>query len=192
MNRHSRRGKASSFRWAALGLATLVSLASGCGSKDETPEPPGRGSAACNEWQRALCGWAQGCGAAADVVAECKRQVRGINCKSDELASNCATALSGGACTATTAAGCDIRDLADPVPAQAACSELVGSLCDAFERCGQQDKASCVAEQGPALCDNALGVGLSLDSCQSELRTLACSAASLPNSCEDLVLQDQG
>src|SRR5262249_30632209 len=118
-------------RTAAAALLTLT-LSCSSPSNNGSSGPVGRGTAACNQWQTAICGWVTRCGA--PLGTACAEQADAISCISDQKAQDCATALNGAGCTAPPA-GCDLSDLADPAPAITACNQFTDELC-AFEvRC---------------------------------------------------------
>jgi hypothetical protein len=174
-------------RFSCLALLTLLL---GCSDKDSGGgAPEGRGTDACNEWQGAVCDWLDKCGGADEQVTTCRRQAAGITCKSDEQASNCAASLSSNACSAPPAA-CDLRDLADPTAATAACNQFTDAACSAFERCGQS-KADCLADPAVAtLCTGVIGHTLAFEQCIQELDTLSCSATTTPDICSGVIVKN--
>jgi hypothetical protein len=172
----------------SLSLSLLLPL-TGCKDDESSGPPAGRGSETCNEWQGALCDWASRCNASSSQVATCRHQAAAISCKSDEQAANCVSQLSSGACTQAGAAGCDVRDLADPAPATAACNQYVDAVCSAEERCGRS-KADCLANPTiGTLCTNLIGHTLDFEQCIEEIGTLPCTASDLPNVCDAVFLQ---
>jgi hypothetical protein len=178
----------------------LCALAVGChGGDDDDDKAPtcsvpadARGSDACHAWQRAICNYAGKCGTL--VQCDCIAQARAITCASDEEATRCTQALASAACSATNdLSGCDLVDMADPAPAVTACQAYVATFCVADERCGGGSAAVCATDAMNQIdCSAAIGVQPSMDQCLSEIETLACSAASAPKSCDNVLLLSDG
>ena len=161
----------------------------GCSSSSGDDAPKGRGDDACHQWQSAVCAWGTRCGASTTVMDTCKAQAPGITCKSDDLATSCAASLKSNACT-TPPTGCDLRDLADPAPAVTACGQYLDAVCTSIERCGGSTKAECLADpQFADLCTGVIGFKLSFEQCLGQLKTIACTAASLPDTCSGVILK---
>jgi hypothetical protein len=175
---------------SVLSFSLLLSL-TGCKSDDDSGPPAGRGSDACREWQGAICDFSDRCTVASSAdVEKCRHQAPGITCKSDEQASNCVAQLSNGACTQATGLGCDLRDLADPAPATAACNQFLDALCSAAERCGQSTKAACLADpQLSTTCTGVIGHTLDFEQCIKELGALSCTANDAPAICDGVILK---
>ena len=169
--------------WLPLLLLTLPA----CGGSDSDAAPPvGRGTAMCHEWQTALCDTVNRCGGSAQVGV-CREQVLAISCTSDEAAGNCVSALAAPSCTISDA--CQVRGIADPAPAVAACAEYVDTLCTASERCGA-DKAMCVADaQARGVCTGVIGYEPSFERCISSLKSLSCTANASPAECKSVFLK---
>jgi hypothetical protein len=73
----------------------IVAALPGCGGDDRGDESTdsggnGRGTAACQDWQDAICDFAADrCGAISR--SQCDRQYQGIECATDAKASECST-----------------------------------------------------------------------------------------------------
>lgn len=164
-------------------------LVVGCSSSSSDDAPKGRGSAACQKWQSTLCGWAKKCGVSAAQVAQCNEQARGVTCKSDELANSCTATLQSDSCS-TAAVGCDIRDLADPAAAETACAGYLDAVCTSVERCGGATKADCLADPAlAAVCPGAIAYTLDYEACLSQIKTVSCTAETLPAICTGVILK---
>jgi hypothetical protein len=173
------------FSWFAL-----LTLVLGCSDKESGGDaaPAGRGSDACNEWQGAVCDWLARCGGSDEQVTTCRRQAAGITCKSDEQAGSCAAELSSNACSSPPVS-CDLRDLAAPTAATAACDQFADAACSAGERCGQS-KAECLADPKVAdLCTGVIGHTLAFEQCLQELDALSCSAETTPEICKGVIVK---
>jgi hypothetical protein len=171
-----------------LTLLFATVLLGGCGPDSEDGGPEPRGTPACHKWQGAVCNWMSRCGASTEQVSTCREQAAGITCTSDEAANACVTQLSGSSC-AEPPVGCDIRDLADPTPALAACDQFVDALCSAAERCGQ-GKAECLADPTlQTVCVGVIGHKPTFEQCISELGTISCSASDGPAVCDGVILK---
>lgn len=158
---------------AALAFALL---AAGCGD-DASEVASGRGSVACQDWQDAICDFgADECGLT--DRARCDSQYQGVVCRDDAQASACANDLNAASCLAPPQ-GCDIRDLADPAPAQAACTTLLSAICERNARCSGStiDTERCIAAQEIVLsfdCAQALSIDLRYEHCLELLQDPAC------------------
>jgi hypothetical protein len=169
-------------RAGLLGLA-LLGLA-GCSDEAGKSQPTGRGTPKCNEWQTAYCDWTSKCRGPATACEAAKATY----CKSDQEAARCATGLSSAGCT-DPPARCDLRDLADPVPAQKACDAYESAICKHDENCQVNTYDSCLAVLKTALnCTNALGVMRGYEQCMVEVPKIACTATSLPSVCKNILL----
>jgi len=160
-----------------------------CGSSDSgaSAAPPGRGSAACHEWQSALCDAQSRCGASAAVVATCRDQAAGTTCQSDQAASDCATTLAAPGCAFP--AECQIKAMADPAPALTACAQYTDTVCSGAQRCGD-DKATCLADPTIAtVCTGVIGYKTAFEACISAINALSCSAQMAPAVCEGVFLK---
>src|SRR5687768_2677752 len=125
------RASTPTFLSVALALGALTAC-----NGDDGPgaEPPGRGSAACRDLQDALCDFAADTCRVTDRTS-CDDMFRGIECKSDATASNCANALQSASC-GTGAFGCDLQSVVDAAPAIARCEALVSAVCERTSECG--------------------------------------------------------
>jgi hypothetical protein len=176
-----------------VGVA-VASLLLSCSSNDESPyvRPKGRGSAACQAWQKAFCDFAAlDCGAVSEQ--QCVESYYSISCNSDETAQSCATALDNATCTGGLPAGCSVDDLADPAPAVAACNDLINAVCTKQSTdCGQGTLEQCLTTSQTQLdCTKAIGYGASYETCLSDLQKMACSASSLPGTCKNVITVKQ-
>jgi hypothetical protein len=168
---------------AALAVA---SLAFAC-SDDANNPPAGRGSAACHEWQGAYCGLLAKCQA---PNAACD-QVKGIACRSDDEARQCANTVNTMQCAAPPAS-CDVVAIADPAPAQKACEDFQNALCARTEECQPGSQDACLEQVKAALaCTRAIGFGLSYEQCMADVAKLACAATAGPDSCKGVILVNQ-
>jgi hypothetical protein len=176
---------------AAMVSWSALVLAAGCGSSSSTDTPvKGRGTLACNAWQTAICDWASKC--SAPNAAACVDQANGVTCISDEKAQSCATAIAATGCTSVPA-GCNLPDLPDPAPAQAACQKFVDTACSATMRCNSTISAdSCQQQIKAALdCTQVNSVKLTFEQCISELTTLSCDASESPAICKGVLVSIQ-
>lgn len=165
----------------ALGGALFVA---GCGGDDDE-SPPGRGSAACQDFQDSACDFgADRCGST--NRAACDHAFKGIECKSDEAASACANALNGASC-GQAVSGCDLDAIIDPAPAVMRCEQLIDKVCDHFVACGSfPNRETCAPSLGMTSvlsCDNAVSTSLSYETCMEQIGELSCQARMLPSVC---------
>jgi hypothetical protein len=171
--------------WAAVFV--LASLAIGCSGDAGSPPPAGRGSVACHEWHGAYCGLLAKCQAS---NAACD-QVKGIACRSDDEARQCAKVLNAMQCAAPPTS-CDVGAVADPAPAQKACEDFETALCARTEECQPGSQDACLEQVKAALaCAKAIGVGLSYEQCMVDVAKLACAASAGPDSCKGVILINQ-
>ena len=169
-------------RLAALTCLSALVLA-GCPDDSDGEGPVGRGTAACQDWQDAICDFGAGrCGAL--DRARCDEQYQGVTCRSDSAASDCSNAFNTAPCTGAPA-GCDLSDIADPAPAQQACEALVARVCERQMECDAATTIeSCTTMLLMALpCDTAIAYTLAYESCLTAIDTASCTAASLPDVC---------
>jgi len=170
-------------------VLTLTCLTVACSSNDNHAyvRPTGRGSTACQAWQKAFCDLAA-VECASTTEEKCVDTYYSITCNSDEKAQACATALDNSTCATGLPANCNVTDLADPAPAIAACNALVDALCQKESDCGASTVDTCKTQIGSTLnCSTAIGYTPGYDTCISDLSKLACSAANLPSSCTDVI-----
>jgi len=174
-----------------------AAAAAGCKGDDDDEEAkcnlPGgaRGTPECQRWQVAICDFGSSCGSLGQC--DCIGQTSGIECVSDAEATRCADALKSATCSNTSElAGCDITEMANRAPAQAGCLQYLDTVCQADERCGGGDAATCVTLHngtgtGQIDCTRAVALTLSFEKCLSELNALECGA-DFPSACEGSVL----
>lgn len=170
-------------------VLTLTCATVACSSNDNHAyvRPTGRGSTACQDWQRAFCDLAA-VECASTTEAKCVDTYYSITCNSDEKAQACATALDNATCATGLPAGCNIPDLADPAPAIKACNDLLDTLCNKENECGAATVDACKTKLSADLnCATAIGYTPGYDTCMTELPKLSCSAADLPASCTDVI-----
>lgn len=177
-----------------VSLCVLVGCGGGSdgGGGDGGGASVGRGSAACRDWQDALCDFvSQQCGGLSRAL--CDEQYQGVSCLSDATATACSNAFNSSSC-ASPPASCDIADIADPAPAQQACREFIDHLCASGIRCGQYaTDAECQADttSGGLDCETIAVFKLSYETCLEEIDALSCTAVALPASCNDVFLRVQ-
>jgi hypothetical protein len=176
-------------RWMC-GLVAVASLLVSCSSDNGSTyvRPKGRGSAACQAWQKAFCDFAAlDCKAVSE--AQCVDTYYTITCNSDEKAQSCATAIDNASCSSDPITGCNIDDLADPAPAVAACNSLLDAICKKESTdCGQGTIEQCMTTlQAQLDCSKAIGYAASYETCLSDLAKMACNAPSMPGSCTDVI-----
>jgi hypothetical protein len=171
----------------AMAVHAVFALAVGCsGDSGDNGQHAGRGSPACNEWQSALCGWAVRCPVPGGGTCD---QVKAIACKSDAEAKRCAEALSAASCSSPPS-NCDVRDIADPAPAQKACNDFVSVSCDWTEKCQPGTRDACLQQAKEVLnCSLVIGVTLAYEQCMSEIPGLACTNTDGPPSCKGVLLK---
>jgi hypothetical protein len=174
---------------AASYMLVSATLALACSSPSTPAAPKGRGTPACNEWQTAIVSWASKCGTS---TASLQDQALGITCSSDQTALDCATAFNAAACTALPP-GCQLRDLADPAPAAAACQQFIDETCTATVRCDPSTTSDLCHQQASTKvdCTKAIGVKLSFEQCISELKAISCQASMTPASCTGALVSSQ-
>jgi hypothetical protein len=167
--------------------AWLLVLAAACGDDDDGDDSgPGRGSAACQDWQDAICDFASGECRALDR-ATCDDNFKSVTCNSDARATECSNAFNSGSCMAPPP-NCDLSDLADPAPARQACEQLLSRLCTHVVDCGMATEAACLQEARTAVdCSRAIGHSLGFEACIAEIDTLACTVVALPDACDDVI-----
>jgi hypothetical protein len=170
----------------AFALATFAGTAcssdAGNGGTGTTPGG-GRGSTACQRWQTAACKFVVGCGLLSQ--SRCDENYKGIACKSDAQASDCAVKFGSATCASAPAA-CDISDLVDTAPAIASCNQYLDAICKTTTRCSPTTTATaCHAEVAAQVdCSKAAGLSTSFDTCLRELDTASCTAQAQPDSCD--------
>jgi hypothetical protein len=160
--------------WLLASLAVLVA----CGQ-----DLPGRGSTACHDWQDAVCDYNQKCQGTLNR-AQCNDQFQAITCKSDGLAHTCEDAYRNLACKVEPPSTCSAAEVADPKPAQDACSTLIDRFCDRYVTCGTADsKDSCVmiASTQAFDCSRAIGYTLDFESCLAAIAAADCSSLEDPD-----------
>jgi hypothetical protein len=170
-----------------LGIWGLVLPACGNGDdgNDNQGETAGRGSAACNKWQSALCGWASRC-QSGSAVQLCN-QAKGITCQNNAAAEACSSSLASSACTEFPT-GCQPLDQANPAPAQAACNGFLEAVCRRQDECMPGSFDSCLTQlRGMVNCSLAVGFQLGYEECLAQIGALACDASDLPAICEDVL-----
>lgn len=173
--------------WALSVTATLLIAACGDGG-DGDKDRPGRGSAACRNWQDAICDLEDNCDGLPREL--CDEDYQGVTCLSDAMATSCATRLRDGCrITESEYLMCDIEAIADPLPAQAACDEFVERVCAHFVACGQSpSETECVAATRlEAKCDDAIAVSLRFEDCMRDVEALECPDVALPASCATVI-----
>ncbi len=104
-------------------------------------------------------------------------------------ATDCATALNAASCMMPPA-GCDLKDLADPAPAMAACNQFIDEVCNAMIRCDPTVMSATCHQQTAAQidCTKVIGAKLSFEQCISDLKSIACTATTAPMSCSGALL----
>ena len=177
---------ASIKRWSGA-LFAVLALGSGCGDDSGNSGPPGRGSAACNQWQSAYCGLVSKCQGAAQACD----QVKGIYCKSDAEAQRCANALGSATCSGPPA-GCDVLDIADGAPAQKACTDMQTAVCQRNDECQPGTRDACLTQINDVLnCSKAIGITLAFEQCLVETAKISCTNPTTPLICKGVVLLTQ-
>jgi hypothetical protein len=177
----------------AVCLAVLVGLGLFACSEDDTGSTPpkGRGTTACQAYQKAFCNYA-GVKCPTNITEqECINDYYGIECTSDDAAQSCATAFNAAIC-GNMPPSCQPIDIANRAPAVAACAAYIDALCNKGESCGGDPYDTCVAEATASLdCSTALSVGLSYETCISEIKNVACTTQVLPTSCMGVIKATQ-
>jgi hypothetical protein len=175
--------------WGLL-IGTLV-CAGGCGGTSGdggasgSPTTVGRGSAACQTWQTAICKFVVGCGLS--TQSSCDDNYKAIACKSDAVATGCAEKFHSATCT-TAPSGCDLSDVGDPAPAIAACNKYLDSVCAGETRCAGTSAGDCHAKVAALVdCSQAIGVTAAFDTCIHELQTLSCTTQADPQACHGAI-----
>lgn len=170
-----------------IGAIALVALGLGCSSGGGNGAPAGRGTPACNQWQSAVCEWITKC-QVSGAATTCE-QLKGIACKSDAEAQRCATAVASASCTSPPA-NCNIADLADPVPAKKACEDFQAAACQRNEECQPGTRDACLEQiKGTLDCSVVIGVALAYEQCMTEIKTVACTSTTGPDSCKGVLLR---
>jgi len=174
----------------AVGAVALAVL--GCAPAAEDEEETGalgRGTAACREWQDALCDWAADQCAGMSRSA-CDRQAQAVACSSDAEARACTVILREASCDEPETE-CGVLAMADRDPAVQACEEYAEVVCAAEERCGTSVASSCTGPLiGQLRCADAYGVTLDYEACLYRLETLGCTDA-FPSICDTVVLVEE-
>ncbi len=151
--------------------------------------PPGRGSVACQDWQDAICDFAVGCGAVDRTT--CDSQYKGVECLSDQEASECSNAFNDADCAGPPLA-CDISDIADPAPAVDKCNTFMQRTCELQNECSDQfatlDECLTALEAASGLsCEDAIAVELGYEDCLAALDGLDCRSAIMLDQCEGVI-----
>lgn len=170
-----------------MGLTALAgSACSSDASGGGTGTTAGRGSTACQSWQTAVCKFVVGCGALSQST--CDDNYKGIACKSDAQATDCATKFRSASCAAPPRA-CDITDLVDTAPAIASCNQYLDAVCAMNTRCSPTTTAEACHTQVAAQldCSKAAGVSQSFETCLQELKAASCSVQTHPKSCDGAI-----
>jgi hypothetical protein len=160
-------------------------LLAGCKADDD--EPRGRGTAACRDFQDAVCDFAADQCRASDR-GTCDSVFQGVECKSDSAASACANGLNDAVCGGA-ASSCDLSQIIDTQPAIDRCHTLIGMLCGHLADCGQvPSREQC--EATPAMlgvdCAQAASASLRYEDCIAKLDGLACGAQ-VPSECNKVI-----
>lgn len=170
-------------------VGCVASLLMGCNSADDNSyvRPTGRGSTACQAWQKAVCDFAAvRCGIVAETV--CVDTYYSITCNSDATAQSCTSAIQAATCTTGLPAGCNIDDLVDPAPAVTACDNLLTAVCNKVAECGGGTVEACVTKQQTQTdCSTAVGYTARYEVCLSDVSKMTCTTASQPASCENVI-----
>jgi hypothetical protein len=175
----------------SVGAWLVSALLPACSNEEDSYErPAGRGTAACQAWQKSMCDLVVKCGGLSE--RECVDNFYGMSCLSDSVAQSCATSLASASC-AGIPAGCDVPDVVDPAPAVAACNALIAATCQRGVDCGGTTMAACTSEAAASLdCSTAMAYTLDYEKCMSQIGALACTATALPDSCTSVILQNPG
>jgi hypothetical protein len=165
-----------------VGLALLL----GCDGEDNRTS--GRGTAACHDFQDAVCDFAADECRVVDR-AGCDDIFRGVECTSDSAASACANALNAATCGAG-AAGCDLRATINGAPAVMRCNQLMDLMCGRAVRCGQFASVETCRMQSTSMvgldCKDAASVSLRYEECEKLIPDLACTATT-PAVCRGVI-----
>jgi len=176
------------FNWLGV-VGVTSSLLLACSSDDGHgyTRPVGRGSAACQAWQKAFCDFAAvECGLTTE--ASCVDTYYAVSCNSDANAQNCATQLDNSTCNMGMPAGCNLTDLADPAPAVTACNNMLTAYCAKGASCGKTTADACLALMQSQLdCTKAIGYTANYESCMSGIANLACTASASPATCDGVI-----
>jgi len=164
-----------------------IALVMGCSDDPGPAGTKGRGSAACNEWQSAYCGYASKC-QPSSANSACE-QIKGVSCKSDTEANQCAAAINGASCTAPPPAGGDVGSIAEPTPAKKMCEDFKAAFCKRLDECDPGSLATCLeAVKATPDCEKAIAVTLAYETCMSEIPKIVCTAPALPDVCKGVLL----
>lgn len=134
-----------------------------------------RGSASCRAWQRAFCDFAADrCGILPRPL--CDDQQRGIECRDDGQAEQCALDFTMASCERPPL-GCEVIDVADRKPAAEACDVYFDALCMSNVRCGLFDNLdSCrIHPLFEFDCSSALSIDPDYEECLRALDNRACN-----------------
>jgi len=127
----------------------------------------------------------------ASVAADkCQAQVSTFACVSDARAQSCTTSLNAAPCD-NPPPGCSILDVVDPVPARAACNQLIDEFCASLGRCNPSSGTveACHQSSATALnCAKALGVTAAFEQCIADVKAAMCPVSALPTLCEGTIL----
>ena len=175
-------------RWLVVGVTVWIAA---CHDSAR-----GRGSEACREWQDALCTYAADrCGAM--TREDCDAQYRGITCKSDAIASECAAEFDAARC-GFAPARCDLDGVADPAPAMQACQRLFAHLCERAVECSAFESVEdCTSSEAVQAidCSRAIAYSLRYESCYDTVQAIACGDLAdelrLPPGCSDVITLSQ-
>jgi hypothetical protein len=174
-------------RNVVLGAVISACCVAACGGDDDKyVRPPGRGSAACQAWQKSVCDYvALDCNAMSE--RDCVANYYGVTCTSDTTARSCSAALDNAACGAAPS-GCDLFDMADPAPAVTACNAFIDATCQHFVSCGSATLDACRATASASLdCSKAVAYAPSYESCLSDTAEQSCNASDPLASCKGVI-----
>lgn len=167
--------------------AVSVFVLNACGGDDDGPV--GRGSAACQDWQDAICSFSAECGGL--PRAQCLAQYQGVTCNSDSEASRCSNLFNRG-CSGITESefvACDIEAIANPAPARQGCHDLIDHYCARAVTCSSSTLDQCVAQQNASIdCEAAIALTLDFEDCIADVDALVCPDTALPDSCSGVLL----
>jgi len=123
-------------------------------------------------------------------ASSCPEQANAITCASDAKANSCANTITNSPCT-TPPVGCDVRDVADPAPAVAACNQFLDEVCAWNTRCDPSTTAeACRAQLVTTVdCTKVIGFKLGFEQCMTEVKALACGTMMLPAVCDGVLLR---
>jgi hypothetical protein len=185
-------------------LLVVVAVAEllACASDDRSDQ--GRGTEACRIWQDAVCDHAfDKCHDQSFQTREqCDQQYQSFTCKNDKQATQCAAVFDAAACNGNPEKDCNFDSVANPAPAESACTSFVQAFCQRYVDCGNgtlvDDCVSMAAHMFDSAtkpvfdCSRAIGYRLEFEACLKAVASEACDKldpSAPPVPCDNVIIR---